>query len=241
VSLPVAPPVGPLRRAGPPLRAGQVAAYGAGELMITVGTVLLLFVVWQLWWTDVVSDHNQGNLTRKLQQEWGRPPDSGPTGRRLATIPMGDAFALIRVPRFGRRYVRPVVEGVGLDVLRDGVGHYPDSVRPGRVGNFAVAGHRVTYGKPFNQIAELRAGDPIVVETRTTWYVYRVARHTIVSPTQVDVVAPVPERPGAKPTRRMMTMTACHPMFSAAQRYVVFSRLEQTLSKASGAVPDVLQ
>ena len=95
---------------------------------------------------------------------------------------MGDAFALIRIPRFGHDYVRPILQGVDLDILDRGVGHYPESVKPGEVGNFAVAGHRVTYAKPFNKIAELKAGDAIVVETRDTWYVYRVQRHTVVTP-----------------------------------------------------------
>ncbi len=222
------------------MRGVRLAAQGLGEVLITVGAVLLLFVVWQVWWTDVASDRAQGAITQQLEQEWESSPTPGRTSRPLAKIPMGDAFALIRIPRFGRSNVRPVLEGVGTDVLQDGVGHYPDSADPGRVGNFAVAGHRVTYGKPFFKVADLRAGDPIVVETRTTWYVYRVVRHLIVNPDQIDVIAPVPQKPGAKATARMMTMTSCHPKFSAEQRYVVFSELSQTMPKSAGVIPDVL-
>lgn len=220
------------------MRGLRIGVQALGEALITFGVVLLLFVVWQVWWTDVSADRTQGGITKDLEREWRAPATSA--RRPLAAIPMGDAFALIRVPRFGRDDVRPVLEGTGTDVLRRGVGHYPESVLPGRVGNFAVAGHRVTYGKPFNKIAELRTGDPVVVETRSTWYVYRVVRHVIVSPDRVDVVAPVPQRPGAKATARMMTMTSCHPKFSAQQRYVVFSELTQTLPKSAGVVPDVL-
>jgi sortase A len=207
--------------------------------------VLLLFVAWQLWWTDIAAGQTQRQLTQQLEQQWQGPPPPHPSASspavRLKEIPMGDAFALIRVPRFGHDYVRPILQGVDLDILDRGVGHYPESVKPGEVGNFAVAGHRVTYAKPFNRIAELKPGDAVVVETRDAWYVYRVQSHVIVTPDRVDVVAPVPQQPGKKPTKRMMTMTACHPQFSARERYVVFSVLDQVLSKKGGAVPDALR
>ncbi len=233
------------------MRALRAVVHGVGELCITLGVLLLLFVAWQLWWTDVVAGRAQEQTTRQLEQTWkpqARGADGAPAapvadpgkGAALAQIPMGRAFALIRVPRFGRDYVRPILQGTELSVLDEGVGHYDTSVGPGQVGNFAVAGHRVTYAKPFNQIAELRSGDAVVVETRTTYYVYRVVGHTIVTPDRVDVVAPVPERPGAKPTTAMMTMTACHPEFSARLRYIVYSALSQTIPKTGGRVPAVL-
>lgn len=221
------------------------AVHGLGELFITLGVLLLLFVAWQLWWTDIAAGQTQRALTHTLEREWGQPQAPHPSGKvssvDLKEIPMGDAFALIRIPRFGHDYVRPILQGVDLDILDEGVGHYPDSAKPGEVGNFAVAGHRVTYAKPFNQIAELKNGDAVVVETRDTWYVYRVQSHVIVTPDRVDVVAPVPEHPGQKPTERMMTMTACHPKFSARERYVVFSKLETVLPKTGGAIPDALR
>jgi len=228
------------------VRAGRVvrgAVHGLGELCITLGVVLLLFVAWQLWWTDIAAGQTQHALTRQLEQQWQQPPHL--SGKASATtlkeIPMGDAFALIRIPRFGHDYVRPILQGVDLDILDRGVGHYPNSVKPGQVGNFAVAGHRVTYAKPFNQIAELKPGDAVVVETQDTWYVYRVQSHTIVTPDRVDVVAPVPEQPGKKPTKAMMTMTACHPKFSARERYVVFSVLDKVVPKTGGAIPEALR
>jgi sortase A len=224
------------------------AVHGLGELCITLGVVLLLFVAWQLWWTDIAAGQTQRALTHRLEQQWRAPSSpSAPhaSGRAGATtlkdIPMGDAFALIRIPRFGHDYVRPIIQGVDLEVLDRGVGHYPDSARPGEIGNFAVAGHRVTYAKPFNKIAELEPGDAVVVETRDTWYVYRVQSHTIVTPDRVDVVAPVPEHPGQQPTERMMTMTACHPKFSARERYVVFSQLDKVVPKTGGAIPEALR
>lgn len=231
------------------MNALRALARGLGELMVTLGVVVLLFLAWQLWWTDVTASRVQDQLTHQLQSSWQPPPHTGGTSA-VPTTPADDpplklsdgkAFALIHIPRFGKSYVRPILQGVELPVLDRGVGHYPDSADPGAVGNFAVAGHRVTYAKPFNLIAELQPGDPIVVETATAWYVYRVQRHEIVTPDRVDVVAPVPEKPKAMPTERMMTMTACHPMFSARERYVVFSQLESRIPKTAGVVPDVLK
>jgi sortase A len=102
------------------------------------------------------------------------------------------------------------------------------------VGNFAIAGHRVTYGRPFNQIAELRPGDPIVIETKDTWYVYRMRSDLIVTPDRVDVVAPVPEQPDAEPSERLLTLTACHPMYSARERYVVHAEFDRWQPKSAG-------
>ena len=121
-----------------------------------------------------------------------------------------------------------------LDVL--GIGHYEGTAMPGGVGNFAVAGHRTTYAKPFNRIAELQVGDPLVVRTTDNiWYVYRVtstrdrrARRTS------QVIAPVPGDPGATPTERMITLTTCHPMFSARERFIVHGVLDYWAPAADG-------
>jgi sortase A len=223
------------------LRAG---AHGLGELLVTAGFVLLLFVAWQLWWTDLTTDRAQAATTNTLEQQWGgKGSDTAPgalINGKVKSVPLGDAFALIRIPRFGKRYVKPIFQGTELPILDKGVGHYPASDMPGQIGNFALAGHRVTYGKPFNEIATLKPGDPIVIETANTWYVYRVQRHVIVTPNHVEVVAPVPQHPGETPTQAWMTMTACNPEFSARQRYVVFSLLSQVIPKAKGEIPSVL-
>ncbi|MGL4174204.1 MAG: class E sortase [Actinomycetota bacterium] len=216
----------------------QLGIRAIGELLITAGLVLLLFVVWQLWWTTYTSNQAQQETTQELEREWTEPK---PAARPLKTIPMGEAFALIRVPRWGRNYVRPILRGVELDVLKNGIGHYPDTAGPGEVGNFSIAGHRRTHGEPFNRVDELRVGDPIVVETRNTWYVYRVTDYKIVNPSAVDVILPVPERPEATPRERLMTLTTCHPEFSSRQRYIVFTELDETMSRTQdGPVPAVL-
>lgn len=179
-----------------------------GEALVTLGGLLALFLVWQLWWTDV-----QANTEARQILE--------------------AAMAIVHLPSIGE--VRPVEQGVALSVLNQGVlGHYPESAAPGEVGNFAVAGHRTTYGRPLWDIDALRAGDPIVVETATDYYVYRVQELRILDPYQVEVVAPVPGEPGATPSEGWMVMTACHPKFSADQRIVAMSRLEYGQPRSAG-------
>ena len=217
-------------------RALRGLVHGLGELCITLGVVLLLFVAWQLWWTDVAAGRTQDRTVQRVERGWAQPQAAGAAGTSVRDVATGAPVGLLRVPRFGRDYVRPVLQGVGLDVLDDGVGHYPASAGPGEVGNFAVAGHRVTYGKPFNKIAELRPGDEVVVETRDTSYAYAVLRSTVVAPEQVNVVAAVPQQVGQRPTRRLLTMTACHPKYSARQRYVVFAELRRSQPRAAADV-----
>ena len=216
-----------------------------GEVLITVGLLLLLFVSWQLWWTDVTSNREQAGTIQALERGFGRAEATDPHvgrggvagGDSLATlkkVPFGEAFAIVRIPRFGADYARPVLQGTDLDTLIGGVGHYPDTAMPGVVGNFAVAGHRTTYGRPFHNVDRLQKGDFIVVETKASYVVYAVDRHVIVTPDRVEVIAPVPQRPGVKPTQAWMTLTSCHPRYSALERYVVFAKLVKSIPRANG-------
>lgn len=200
-----------------------------GELLVTLGVLLLLFAAWELWWTDVVSNRQATQIVQGLEKDFADGSTPGATSGDA--VPRG-AFALIRVPRFGADWVRPVIEGTGLPVLEEGVGHYDGTAAPGAVGNFAIAGHRTTYGRPFHDIDVLRGGDRIVVETASTVYVYRVTTHEIVRPWQTEVIAPVPDRPGVAPTARAITLTSCHPRFRATHRYVVHGLLEKAVPRA---------
>jgi sortase A len=210
-----------------------------GEVFITLSLLLFLFIAWELWWTDVTANREQAVTIQALERGFGPaglPAQSLPA-KPLATlskVPFGEAFAIMRIPRFGADYARPVLQGTDHDTLTKGIGHYPGTAFPGQVGNFAVAGHRTTYGKPFSDIELLQKGDVIAVETRASYLVYAVDRHVIVTPDQLPVIAPVPQNPGARPSQAWLTMTACHPRYSASQRYVVFARLVKTLPRASG-------
>lgn len=248
------------RTATPPRRArarrrsvGSTTVGVVGELLITVGVLLGLFVVWQLWWTDVVAWQGQREVLHALAWEPPAPaaPDAPAPVERRDAPPVdpepafGEVFAQLYVPRFGADWVSPVAAGVDREQVLDrlGVGHYPGTAMPGDVGNFATAGHRTTFGRPYHQIADLVEGDPIAVRTATTWYVYRVVSHEIVMPWQVEVISPVPGLQPGEPlpelTHRFMTLTSCHPMFSARQRYVVHAELDYWMPVADG-VPAVL-
>ena len=210
-----------------------------GELLVTLGVVLGLFVAWQVLWTDVVADQEQAatitTLENRFSAEPAQPPASEPEPLE------GDAFAIVRIPRFGADYARPIYEGTDRATLQRGVGHYPDTALPGEVGNFSIAGHRTTYGKPFSRIAELRQGDLVIVETAESFFLYRVYSDQIVVPTQVEVVLPVPGEPGQAPTEALLTMTSCHPQFSSRQRWVTHARLERVLDRADGLPEELLE
>ncbi|MCI2267103.1 class E sortase [Sediminivirga luteola] len=202
-----------------------------GELCITAGLVLILFVVWQLWWTDIDANRDNRQLAQELTQEWDRdadrPPADPDTPFVAEPVAENSAFGLMYVPRFGDDYFRTIAEGVSMEPVlnRMGVGRYPTSAMPGEVGNFAVAGHRVTYGKPLNLIAELRPGDEIVVQTADGFYTYTFRNFDIVLPDEVEVLAPVPGMPDYQGKDRIMTLTACNPMFSARERYIAYAEL----------------
>lgn len=210
-----------------------------GEVLITLGLLLFLFVAWQLWWTDVESNRIQSATVNSLVDDFERKPATPQEGEEALTpngIPKelgkDGAFAILRIPRFGADYARPILEGTDYLILTKGVGHYVGTVGPGKVGNFALAGHRTTYGRPFHTIDTLEVGDRIVVETRATFYVYEVATHEIVLPSALEVIAPVPDLPGQSPTEAMLTMTSCHPKYSAQQRYIIHARLAATVKRA---------
>lgn len=230
----------PPRRAAAPRRGVGWFIRGVlglvGELMITVGVVLGLFVAWQLLWTDVVGDSEQAAVVSTLEDRF-----DDPVATTVPPAELGDAFAVVRIPRFGPKYAKPLFEGKDRLTLQKGIGHYPETVMPGEIGNFSMAGHRTTYGKPFNQIAELRHGDLVIVETQESYFVYEVFDDLIVVPTQVEVVAPVPSRPGEQPTEALMTMTSCHPMFSSRQRWVTHGRLIDTIPRADGLPVELLE
>ncbi|MCA1672476.1 MAG: class E sortase, partial [Actinobacteria bacterium] len=171
----------------------------------------------------------------------------------------GDGIARLFVPGFGSDYSFTVLEGTSAEILAAGPGHYTDTALPGQPGNFAVAGHRVGKGAPFNDLDLLESCDALVVETRTEWFVYRVLPlqgeapgwaegegaqercrgvaplpppypevpgKEIVPPSDGSVIAPVPGQPrdAALPPdaeARLITLTTCHPKFSARERLIV--------------------
>lgn len=222
-----------------------------GELMITMGVFIFLFAAWQLWWTDLESSRKADETRQELQQQWAAPasetssssndlPATPPDKYLLTDIVTDKAFALLHVPRFGEDWEpKPILGGTSDIELARGIGFYEGTQVPGEVGNFAIAGHRTTYGRPFHNIDWLEKGDPIVVETGDAWFTYRMEALSIVDPSDVGVIAPVPNSPGAEPTKRYLTMTACHPKFSAKERIIAHAVFDTWQPKSAGR-PDVL-
>jgi sortase A len=211
---------------------------GVGELLITAGLVLLLFVAYQLVWTNVEAQRRTDAVAGDVRDAWQRPPTTT-TGTQVVALKKGKGFAFLHIPRLGRKWSVPVIQGVSLPDLSKGVGHYPRTALPGEVGNFAVAGHRATNGEPFAYLDKVRKGDLVVAETEDSWFTYVVDRTKIVSPTSVWVLDPVPGHPGATPSEPLLTLTTCNPRWASYERLIVFGHLTETRSKAEGP-PDAL-
>ena len=230
-------------------------ARGVGQILVTAGVVIVLFVGYELWWTGLTTRHDQRVLLSTLQQQWKQNPapaasERAGQRRQQAAVrrpALGSGFAILRIPRLGKNYKFVIIQGTSTKDLIKGPGHYPNTALPGQVGNFAVAGHRTTYLHPFYDINELRPGDAIVIETRTSWFTYRVgdipgtsARYQeIVRPTDVSVAYPVPDQPESRitPTLSVLTLTSCNPRYSAAQRIVVHALLTSSRPNVTGAPP----
>jgi len=205
----------------------RAALRALGDLSLTAGLVVLLFCAYLLWGTGSYTAAQQELLREELLVEappGGKPGDR--RGRAAWPVRLGGAVALLAIPRLGDDYRYAIVEGVDQDRLRMGPGHYPGTAMPGKIGNFVLSGHRTTYAAPFNRIDELRRGDRILVDTRETRYTYRVTGKRVVEPTEIGVIAPVPDRPGHEPDRALITLSTCHPEYSAAQRLIVSGELE---------------
>ncbi|MFZ6005702.1 MAG: class E sortase [Actinomycetota bacterium] len=222
-----------------------------GRACISAGVLILLFVAYQLWGTGIREAQAQNKLEDKfaevLDEASERPAstttttteDTNPTDDPTITVPdtvppieavpNGEPTARIRIPKIGVDKI--VVEGVALRDLKKGPGHYPGTPLPGQEGNAAIAGHRTTYGAPFNRIDELVLGDEIIVETVQGEFRYLVTGHEIVSPSQVDVL-------DDKGDNRL-TLTACHPKYSARQRIIVTAKLAPEID-ALPAPPPVI-
>src|SRR6195952_5152694 len=177
-----------------------------GLLMLLAGFALLGYVGWQFWGTNWTSHRQQQAVTQDLKKEGSRPGST--LKRQPQFVPKGKASALIRIPKFGRQYVVPVLEGTSQDVLARGYGHFEDTAQPGQVGNYALAAHRVTHGEPLRRMPELRPGDKVIVETVSATYTYRLDTNPndlVVPFTGVWVLDTLPRNPdkgGTQPAQR---------------------------------------
>ena len=231
-----APPP-PARTVGDVIR---LIVSGLGQLLITAGVVLLLFVGYELWFTGIYTHQQQQVAARDITKTFAaaqaqapatgtsssgtsaaEPYQKAPNGDVIyPKVAAGSAETILYVPRLGKNYHYVVVEGVGREDLKKGPGHYPGTPLPGQLGNVVVSGHRTTYLAPFNRFDELKPGDPVIFEMADGWYTYQVTGTEIVKPTATYVIDnPFPDK---RPVGRSFTFTTCNPKYSARQRLVVY-------------------
>lgn len=152
---------------------GRTFAHTLGEVLITAGMVVLLFVVYELYITNIFSAQKQANATTALDKEWDTVT-TGPQRTNHYDLSDGAGIAKLYIPSLGQDYHFTVIEGTNADDLAIGPGHYVGTTLPGQPGNFAVAGHRVGEGAPFNDLDLVQSCDAIVIETQSDWYIYRL-------------------------------------------------------------------
>ncbi|MEI8407244.1 MULTISPECIES: class E sortase [unclassified Kribbella] len=204
-------------------------ARGLGIVLLVAGVGLLGWVGWQYFGTGITSNQKMGEAEDALREQWKKPVPA-------ETAPStGTPIVLLRIPKFGKDWEKPVLEGVGKDDLARGIGHYPQTQMPGRPGNFAIAGHRVTHGSPFRKLLELRKGDQVIVETGDAVYTYELdgsPRDLTVKPTDNWVLEPVPGKTQETPTKSIITLTTCQDLFRSPDRSVAFGHLVKVSKKA---------
>lgn len=227
---------------------GWTALFVFGEVLLTAGVVLGLFVVWNLVWTDYEAGQEQREALERLEESWTVPnagaddaPEANPADEldESSSIEPGEGdpplvspaeynepFARLHVPRWGEDHALPIREGSAMSVINTGAaGRYGDTQMPGETGNFAIGAHRQSYGAAFRHIDAIELGDQLIVRGAEAWYVYEVTDTRIVQPHQVEVLAPVPGQTGAEANGRYITLTTCHPLWSTAERYIVHGEL----------------
>ena len=258
-------PSGPAHAARGSTSAGDRVRFvlrGVGQTLITAGVVVLLFVVYEVYVTNYFAHAAQSRARTALKKTWvdeKADPLLPLPGQSLPSIPEGKGMAILYIPRLGNDYSFAIVQGTSDKDLAKGPGHYKGTALPGQLGNFAVAGHRVGNGEPFLNLDHLRAGDPIIIQTESKWYVYKVKGQDHHSITSADadgipgrevvnpgqggrVLTAVPDHPAGTPvTERLITLTTCHPKFTAADRMVVYGALSNTYKADGLTMPSAVQ
>jgi sortase A len=229
-----------------------------GEILVTAGVVVLLFIGWQTWWQSAVIAAGQNQSAAQQSQKFldeakGQPtptptpvttPGSGASTVDYGTPPVAQQpgfaapFAVIYIPRFGADWKRTIRESVDtvavLNSYDAGVGHYPGTAMPGGVGNFAIAAHDTGYGNTFLNLSKLQVGDAIYIQTADGYYTYRFRNMQYITPSAVQVLLPVPDASGASPSDRLITMTTCNPPYHAQERIAAFGVFESWRPLSAG-------
>ncbi|MEV4444097.1 MULTISPECIES: class E sortase [Streptomyces] len=210
-----------------------------GEVFITTGVLMLLFVTYQLWWSNVRAHQQAGSAAHHLQEDWA-------SGKRSpGTFEPGQGFAILHIPKLD--VVAPIAEGTSKTKVLDRgmVGHYGEgalktAMPDAKTGNFGLAGHRNTHGEPFRYINRLKPGDSIVVETQDDYFVYKMTSILpVTSPSNTKVLDPIPQGSGFTAPGRYITLTTCTPEFTSTYRMIVWGKMVEERPRSKGK-PDAL-
>ena len=213
------------------------AMFWTGTVMVVAGLVLVGYFAWQFFGTNIVAKQNQEQRIEELQELWAKTPDA--PSAESGEVRLGNASALIRIPRFGDDYVMPVLEGTSDGVLSQGYGHFTDTANPGEAGNYALAAHRITHGEPLRDMPELEPGDEVLVETREAVYTY------VLDTNPEDLVVPFtagwvldekPVNPDGGPSaegKEIITLTTCSELFHTDDRMIAFGHLTSVEEKST--------
>lgn len=203
-----------------------------GVLLVATGFALGVYVAWQVWGTNLVSQRTHAALVDDVERAWARERGAGSDAP--VETDEGRVSAVVRIPRFGADYAVPLLEGTSDDVLAAGFGRFETGAEPGQEGNFAIAAHRVTHGEPLRDMPRLEPGDEVVVETQEWTYTYVLdsgGTDLAVPFTASWVLADVPEnpdggvQPAQEPGQRLLTLTTCSELFHTDDRLVAFGHL----------------
>jgi sortase A len=207
----------------------------SGELLSALGVVVLGFLAYMYWGTTLRASAAQHAFDRELASQWSGPSElaalAGP-----ADLTPGKPFALLSIPQLGPSWQFAVVQGTGLVQLALAPGHEPGTALPGQVGNFVVAGHRVTAGNPFWRLPSLHAGSLVIVVTINARYEYEITgAPRWVAAGDMAAIAPVPYHLGQRATLRMITLITCDPPWTGTSRVVVTGVLVRALPRQQGS------
>ncbi|UGQ15255.1 class E sortase [Yinghuangia sp. ASG 101] len=243
----------------------RTALRGLGEAFITLGFLILLFVVYQLYWTGVLARQARADELDKLEAQMKQnlaaaappvttpaadpPSPAAPEPAPQPPYEPGKSFAVMYIPRFGGDWKWTVLAGTSTNTLKKGLGWYEGSAQAGQDGNFAIAGHRKTYGDPMIDFPKLRVGDKVVVNDTVNWYVYSLDKPLVngtsdkavykTLPDDVGVVATVPAKAFDRPGK-YITLTTCDPEWGSSHRLIAWGHLESVQPLSAGE-PEALK
>lgn len=242
-----------------PNRSVAAIAVGVfGEILITAGVFVLLFIGWRFSIQGLILSGEQDSQSTTLSEGWNTTGSStastsGPTPATAAqdskfvnpvvmSAPsLNTTFGVLYVPRFGPNYKKTIAEGVDLTSVlnRGGAGHFPETQMPGALGNFALAGHRDGWGSAFININELTLGDSIYVETQDGWYRYVFRNSEYVTPAGIGILTPVPQVEDAAAADSVLLLLSCNPVGIASERTVAYAVFDSWRPRSAGPPSEI--